>query len=76
MTLYVASRFTGAHEQIEAVRGSLWMTLDDWRRSWKAWLRRIGLGFPIGALPAGGAEVPTLLSYTRERKLRLRPPRR
>jgi putative tricarboxylic transport membrane protein len=68
-TLYVASRFTGAHEQIEAVRGSLWMTLDDWRRSWKAWLRGIGLGFPIGALPAGGAEVPTLLSYTLERKL-------
>ena len=68
-TLYVASRFTGASEKVEAVRGSLWMTLDDWRRSWKAWLRGIGLGFPIGALPAGGAEVPTLLSYTIERRL-------
>jgi putative tricarboxylic transport membrane protein len=68
-TLYTASRFTGAHEKIEAVRGSLWMTLEDWRRSWKAWLRGIGLGFPIGALPAGGAEVPTLLSYTIERRL-------
>jgi putative tricarboxylic transport membrane protein len=67
--LYVASRFTGVHETIEAVRGSLWMTLDDWKRSWKAWLRGIGLGFPIGALPAGGAEVPTLLSYTIERRL-------
>jgi putative tricarboxylic transport membrane protein len=72
-TLYVASRFTGVHEKIEAVRGSLWMTLDDWKRSWKAWLRGFCLGFPIGALPAGGAEVPTLLSYTLERKLTDRP---
>ena len=47
-TLYVASRFTGAREVVEAVRGSLWMTLDDWRRSWKSWLRGIALGFPIG----------------------------
>jgi putative tricarboxylic transport membrane protein len=72
-TLFVVSRFTGVHEKIEAVRGSLWMTADDWRRSWKPWLRGIGLGFPIGALPAGGAEVPTLLSYTIERKL-AKPP--
>ena len=71
--LYVASRFTGVAEKIEPVRGSLWMTLDDWRRSWKAWLRGVGLGFPIGALPAGGAEVPTLLSYTLERKLAAKP---
>jgi putative tricarboxylic transport membrane protein len=72
-TLHVASRASGVVGSIEAVRGSLWMTLDDWRRSWKAWLRGIGLGFPIGALPAGGAEVPTLLSYTIERRL-AKPP--
>jgi len=71
--LYVASRYNGVSETIEAVRGSLWMTMDDWRRSWKAWLRGVGLGFPIGALPAGGAEVPTLLSYTLERKLAREP---
>jgi putative tricarboxylic transport membrane protein len=71
--LYVASHYHGAAETIEAVRGSLWMTLDDWRRSWKAWLRGVALGFPIGALPAGGAEVPTLLSYTLERKLAREP---
>ena len=71
--LYTASRYHGVSETIEAVRGSLWMTMDDWRRSWKAWLRGVGLGFPIGALPAGGAEVPTLLSYTLERKLAREP---
>ena len=72
-TLYSASRFTGVAEKIEAVRGSLWMTKEDWKRSFKPWLRGIGLGFPIGALPAGGAEVPTLLSYTIERKLAVKP---
>jgi len=72
-TMHVATRFSGLPDKVEAVRGSLWMTRDEWRRSWKPWLRGVGLGFPIGALPAGGAEVPTLLSYTIERKLAVKP---
>jgi len=70
---YMASRFHGQEEKVEPVRGSLWMTRQDWSRSWKSWVRGFGLGFPIGALPAGGAEVPTLLSYTLERKLTRHP---
>lgn len=72
-SMHVASRFSGIADKVEAVRGSLWMTREEWKRSWKPWLRGIGLGFPIGALPAGGAEVPTLLSYTIERKLAVKP---
>ncbi|MBY4897080.1 tripartite tricarboxylate transporter permease [Cupriavidus sp. AU9028] len=68
-TFFTASRFTGTHDKVEPVKGGLHMTRSDWKRSWKAWLRGTALGFPIGALPAGGAEVPTLLSYTVERKL-------
>jgi putative tricarboxylic transport membrane protein len=49
------------------------LSKSDWRRSWKAWLRGAGLGFPIGALPAGGAELPTLLSYYAEKKLSSHP---
>ena len=30
---------------------------------------RHALGFPFGALPAGGAEIPTFLSYALERRL-------
>ncbi|MGU3495565.1 tripartite tricarboxylate transporter permease [Xanthobacteraceae bacterium A53D] len=71
--LFVASRRSHAPEELEPVRGSLWMSLDDWRRSWKPWLRGTGLGFPIGALPAGGAEIPTFLSYSIERKLSKHP---
>lgn len=53
--------------------GRPWMGKDDWKRSWKPWLRGTALGFPFGALPAGGAEIPTLLSYTAEKKLTKHP---
>ena len=68
-TLYVAAQGSRFRETIEPVRGSLWMTAEDWGRSWKAWLRGTALGFPIGALPAGGAEIPTFLSYSLEKSL-------
>jgi len=72
-TLSVAAAGARGVERIEPVRGSLWMTLEDWRRSWKPWLRGTLLGFPIGAMPAGGAEIPTFLSYTLEKRLAERP---
>jgi putative tricarboxylic transport membrane protein len=71
--LYVASRRHHAPETLEPVRGSLWMTAQDWARSWKAWLRGVMFGFPIGALPAGGAEIPTFLSYATEKRLTKHP---
>src|SRR5262249_4908684 len=67
--LYVASRRHLVEEKLEPVRGSLWMTRRDWARSWKPWLRGTLFGFPIGALPAGGAEIPTFLSYSTEKRL-------
>jgi putative tricarboxylic transport membrane protein len=67
--LYVASRRHHHQEKLEPVRGSLWMTKEDWQRSWKPWLRGFAFGFPIGALPAGGAEIPTFMSYSTEKRL-------
>ena len=43
--------------------GRAFMGRADWARSWKPWLRGTALGFPFGAVPAGGAETPTFLSY-------------
>src|ERR1700712_4553691 len=71
--LYVASRRHHTEEKLEPIRGSLWMTKQDWARSWKPWLRGTLFGFPIGALPAGGAEIPTFLSYSAERRLSQAP---
>jgi len=72
-TLFVVSRKGAADETIEPIKGSLWMTREDWSRSWKPWLRGTAFGFPIGAMPAGGAEIPTFLSYATERRLTKHP---
>jgi putative tricarboxylic transport membrane protein len=56
-----------------AVSGSLWLSREDFARSWKAWIRGSLFGFPIGAMPAGGAELPTLISYYTEKKLSKKP---
>lgn len=67
--LYVASRLRHEKEEIIPVKGSIWMTGSEWRRSWLPWLRGALIGFPFGALPAGGAEIPTFLSYSVEKRL-------
>lgn len=67
--MYVASRYRSMPPQLNPLSGGAWMTRQDWKRSWKPWLRGTALGFPIGALPTGGTEVPTFLSYTVERRL-------
>ncbi len=72
-TLYCAARFRFTKEEIHALKGSLWMSKADWLRSWKPWLRGTGIGFAIGTLPAGGSEVPTVLSYVTEKKLSKHP---
>ena len=64
--LHMAARLrsgAGEEEEVLPVEGEgRYLSRTDWRRSWKPWLRGAGIGFPFGALPAGGAEVPTFLS--------------
>ena len=62
--LYQKEETSGRHRLT-----SLWMTRADWKRSVPAWLRGTLIGFPFGSIPAGGAEIPTFLSYSAERKL-------
>ena len=70
-TLYVASRLRQLPEHVtplEPGRGGFgWLSRQDWARSWRPWLRGTAVGFPFGALPAGGADIPTFLSYTYEK---------
>jgi putative tricarboxylic transport membrane protein len=72
-TLYVAAYTSRLPETLEKVRGSIWMSVEDWKRSWPAWLRATAIGFPFGSIPAGGAEIPTFLSYSLEKKLSKHP---
>lgn len=68
-TFYVASRQRRDKQQVEAIKGSIWMNRDEWSRSWRPWFRGAFIGFPLGSLPAGGAEIPTFLSYALEKRL-------
>ncbi len=56
-------------EGMHQIKGRVSMSAEDWRRSWKAWLRGTLIGFPIGSMPAGGADVASFLSYAAEKKL-------
>jgi len=68
-TFYFAAYEKQDQGPVIAVKDSIWMKASDWSRSWKPWLRGALIGFPIGAIPAGGAEIPTFLSYWIEKRL-------
>ena len=72
-TLFVAARQRFQTEELYSLKGSAWMSAQDWARSWAPWLRGTALGFPIGTLPAGGSEIPTFLSYVIEKRLSKHP---
>jgi putative tricarboxylic transport membrane protein len=67
--MYVAFRGKLEHAKILSFKGGAWLSKDDWKRSWKPWLRGTAIGFPSGVLPAGGSELPTFLSYSLEKRL-------
>jgi putative tricarboxylic transport membrane protein len=67
-TLHLAWRHVEGKAEVLPV-GSIAMSRRDLRRSFWPWIRGAGLGFPFGVLPAGGTEMPTMLSYYAERKL-------
>jgi putative tricarboxylic transport membrane protein len=71
--LYIASRFKELGWNVIPMKGKALMSRDDWKRSWKPWIRGTFLGFPLGVIPAGGSEVPTFLSYSIEKKLSKHP---
>lgn len=72
-SLHLVAQKRRADGEVIEVKDSVWMSREDWSRSWKPWLRGSLIGFPIGAMPAGGAEVPTFLSYFVERRLAKKP---
>ena len=72
-TLYQAWRY--GRDKVERVilHDFTGMSREEWRRSWKPWLRGTAIGFPLGVLPCGGTVIPTFLSYLTEKRLSDRP---
>lgn len=62
----------GAEER-QTVKGSVWMTRDELRRSIPAWLRGSVIGFFIGSLPGAGATIASFVSYGVEKLSSKRP---
>lgn len=67
--LHVASRSRRAPATETVASGRPWLSRRDLSRSWRPWLRGTALGIPFGVIPAGGAEIPTFLSYGTEKSL-------
>ncbi|MEU6642660.1 tripartite tricarboxylate transporter permease [Saccharomonospora sp. NPDC046836] len=61
-------RSQARNEQVIAA-GRPWLNRQEFFQALPAWLRGSALGVPFGAIPAGGAEVPTFLSYSLEKTL-------
>ena len=67
--IYNASRYKEGAWRVLPVKGRVWMDREDFRRSWRPWLRGTAIGFPMGLIPAGGSEIPTFMSYSVEKRL-------
>ncbi|MGW1678339.1 tripartite tricarboxylate transporter permease [Saccharopolyspora sp. NPDC002376] len=67
-SLWVAAHLRHTQDKPIPV-GRPWLGKADLRRAWKPWLRGPLIGFPFGAIPAGGADMTTFLSYTMEKRL-------
>jgi putative tricarboxylic transport membrane protein len=72
-TMYQAWRHGREAFAPVALQRAIGMSREEWARSWKPWLRGTAIGFPLGILPCGGAEIPTFLSYMTEKRLSDRP---
>lgn len=68
-TMFLASQHVNHLTKAQAVSGSVWLTRADFARCIRPFMRGTGLGFLFGPLPTGGAEIPTFLSYTTEKRL-------
>jgi putative tricarboxylic transport membrane protein len=74
-TLFQAWRHGRDEPQAIALHDFSGMSREDWKASWKPWLRGTVIGFPFGVLPSGGAEIPTFMSYMVEKRLADHPER-
>ena len=55
--------------KIQTKFGKIWITWEDWKRSWPAILRSTPLGFLIGVLPGTGATMAAIMAYNQEKNL-------
>ena len=62
-----AAMFEGRVRNTLNTVGRVRMSRQDWKRSWRPWLRGTVIGTPFGCVPLGGIDMPTYVSYASER---------
>lgn len=53
--------------------GRIWITKEEWKRTWLPILRSTPLGFIVGALPGAGGTMASLMAYNNEKQLSKNP---
>lgn len=71
---YLTHRNEKAAERL-GLRGKLWLTREDWSRSWPAIIRSSVIGFFVGVLPGAGSSLAGVLGYTLEQRVSKEPER-
>jgi putative tricarboxylic transport membrane protein len=66
---WYAATLRSQDEHRETIKGPVWMTRNEFRRSVPSWLRGSGIGFFIGALPGAGATIASFISYAIEKRV-------
>jgi putative tricarboxylic transport membrane protein len=65
--------YQGTADEMIRIKGKLWLTREEWKRSigpiWRGGL----IGFVIGVLPGAGGTIASILSYTTEKRLSKHP---
>jgi putative tricarboxylic transport membrane protein len=65
--------YKGTAAEMIRIKGKLWLTRDEWKRSIGPIWRGGVIGFIIGVLPGAGGTIASILSYTTEKRLSKHP---
>ncbi len=74
-TIFQAWQYGRSEPEAVVLHDFTGMSRDEWKRSWRSWLRGTAIGFPLGVLPCGGTVIPTFVSYATEKRLSKEPER-
>ena len=65
--------YQGTAAEMIRIKGRLWLTREEWKRSVGPIWRGGIIGFVIGVLPGAGGTIASILSYTTEKRMSKRP---
>jgi putative tricarboxylic transport membrane protein len=58
---------------IQSKFGRIWISMEQWKRSWLPILRQTPVGFFIGILPGAGGTIAAMMAYNNEKQLSKHP---